>query len=100
MAKQATFFSLMRERGRNKIQKVLLKKYNEHDSVQDKLMFFKRTILWYAMLYYPMLWYYMESMVCYEIYMLCYAMINDVNDKHGATVQAYINQGARNLQFW
>ena len=35
MAKQANYFSLMRERGRNKIQKVLLKKYDEH-SVQDK----------------------------------------------------------------
>ena len=41
---------------------MLLKKYYEHDSVQDKQMFLKRVLLWYgmvcyAMLCYPMVWY-------------------------------------------
>ena len=62
----------MREKGRNKIQKVLLLKYDEQDSVQDKQMFFKRVILWYGMVCFPMLWYGMESMEYYEISMLCY----------------------------
>ena len=72
----------------------MLKKYDEHDCVQDKQMFFKRVILWYGMLCYPMLGYGMESMVCYEISMLCYeismlryTMVNVVKDKHSATVQ-------------
>ena len=47
----------MREKGRNKIQKVLLLKYDKQDSVQDKQMFFKRVILWYGMLSYAMVWY-------------------------------------------
>ena len=71
------YFCLMREKGRNKIQIVLLKKYDELDSVQDKQLFLKRVILWYGMLcyvmlYYAMVWYGMESMVCSEILMLCY----------------------------
>ena len=57
---QVNYISLMREKGQNKIQIVLLKKYDEHDSVQDKQMFLKRVILWYAML-------------CYAI--LCYGMV-------------------------
>ena len=50
-------------------------------------------MLWYVMLYYPMLWYGKESMVWYEISMLwdkisflCYVMVNVVKDKHSATV--------------
>ena len=43
-------------------------------------------MVWYAMLCYPMLWYGMESIVCYEISMLCYAMVYVVKDKHTATV--------------
>ena len=76
---------------------MFLKKYYEHDSVQDKQMFLKRVILymvWYGMVCYPMLWYGMESMVCYEISMvcyaismLCYAMIYVVKDKLSGTVQ-------------
>ena len=54
---QVNYFSLMRKKGRNKIQIALLKKYDEHDSVQDKQMFLKRVILWYAMLSYAMVWY-------------------------------------------
>ena len=78
-AKQANYFSLMRQTGRYKIQKMLLKKYDEDDSVQDNEMFLKRVILWYgmvcyAMQCYPMVWYGMESMVCYEISMLCNEM--------------------------
>ena len=45
------------------------------------------------MVCYPMLWYGMESMVCYkisvlcyEISMLCYAIVYVVKDKHSATV--------------
>ena len=56
-------------------------------------MFLKRVILWYAMLCYPMIWYGMErmvcyeiSMLCYEISMLCYVMVYVVKDKHSATV--------------
>ena len=51
-------------------------------------------MVWYAMLCYPMLWYgidrmvcYESSMLCYEISMLCYAMVYVVKDKHSATVQ-------------
>ena len=47
----------MREKGRNKMQKVLLKKYYEHDSVQDEQMFLKRVIIWYVMVWYAMLSY-------------------------------------------
>ena len=36
---------------------MLFKKYDEHDTVQDKQMFLKRVILWYAMLSYDMVWY-------------------------------------------
>ena len=53
-------------------------------------------MVWYAMLCYPMLWYGMEStvcyeisMLCYEISMLCYAMVYVVKDKHSATVVFY-----------
>ena len=68
-AKQMNYFS--------KIQKVLLQKYDEQDSVQDKQMFMNRVILWcgmvwYGMVCYPVLWYGMESMEYYEISMLCY----------------------------
>ena len=56
--KQVIYFSLMRGKGRNKIQKVLmLKKYYEHDSVQDKQIFLKRVILWYGLVCYAMLSY-------------------------------------------
>ena len=50
-------------------------------------------MLCYAMLSYAIVWYGMESMVCfkismlcYEISMLCYAMVYVVKDKHSATV--------------
>ena len=50
-------------------------------------------MVWYGMVCYPMLWYGMESMVyyeipmlCYEISMLCFAMVYVVKDKHSATV--------------
>ena len=36
---------------------MLLKKYDEHDSIQDKKMFLKRAIQWYGMLCYDMLSY-------------------------------------------
>ena len=49
-------------------------------------------MVWYAILCYAMLWYDMESMVCYEISMqcyeismLCYTMVYVVKDKHSAT---------------
>ena len=48
----------------------MLKKYDEHDCVQDKQMFLKRVILWYGMVWYGMVWY---GMVCYA--MLSYAMV-------------------------
>ena len=38
------------------------------------------------MLCYPMLWYGMERIVCYDISMQCYAMVYVVKDKHSATV--------------
>ena len=43
----------------------MLKKYDEHDCVQDTQMFFNRVILWYVMVWYGML--------CYA--MLSYAMV-------------------------
>ena len=68
-------------------------------------MFLKRVILWYgmvcnAMLCYPMLWCGMESMVCYEISMLCYAMVYDVKDKHGATLPKMICLTTLSLIFY
>ena len=72
-ATQANNFSLMWNKGRHKIQKVMLKKYDEHDSVQKKQMFFKRVIkIWYAMRF------------------LCYAMVYVLKDKLSATVHVYI----------
>ena len=51
----------------------MLKKYDEHDSVQKKQMFLKRVIkIWYAMRF------------------LCYAMVYVLKDKHSATVHVYI----------
>ena len=54
-------------------------------------------MVWYAMLCYPMVWYGMESMacyeismLCYEISMLCYAMVYVVKDKHSATVLVHV----------
>ena len=41
---------------------MLLKKYDEHDNVQDKQMLLKGVTLWYGMLCYPMLWYGMERL--------------------------------------
>ena len=52
-------FLQLEKKGRNKIQKVLLQKYGENDSVQDKQMILKRVILWYgcyAMLSDAMVW--------------------------------------------
>ena len=45
------------------------------------------------MLCYPMLWYFMERMLCYEISMLCYEMSMlcyglSSKDKHSATVES------------
>ena len=68
---------------------MLLKNYDEHDSVQYNKCFWKESLfgmVWYAMLCYPMLWYSMESMLSYEISMLFYAMVYFVKDKHSATV--------------
>ena len=48
---------------RNKIQKELLKKYDEHDYVQDKQMFLIES-------FYGMVWY---GMVCYAI--VCNGMV-------------------------
>ena len=64
------------------MQKELLKKYYEHDSVQDKQMFLKRVILWYGMVWYGMLcyamlwklWYAMRFQ-CNAMRFLCYAML-------------------------
>ena len=65
---------------------MLLKKYYEHDSVQDKQMFLKRVILWYgmvcyAMLSYGMVWYGKYGMLwdfnamLWDFYaMLCYGL--------------------------
>ena len=65
---------------------MLLKKYYEHDSVQDKQMFLKRVILWYgmvcyAMLSYAMVWYGKYGMLwdfnamLWDFYaMLCYGL--------------------------
>lgn len=50
----------------------LLEIYVELDSLQDELMFLKRVIQWHTMLRYPMIWYGMEYIVCYGIYMLFY----------------------------
>ena len=38
-----------------------------------------------------MVWYGTESMVCYEISMLCYAMVYVVKDNHSATVHVHNN---------
>ena len=43
-------------------------------------------MVWYDMLCFPMVWYGMERMVCYEISMLCYAVAYVAKDKHSATV--------------
>ena len=65
---------------------MLLKKYYEHDSVQDKQMFLKRVILWYGMVCYAMLscamvWYGKYGMLwdfnamLWDFYaMLCYGL--------------------------
>ena len=65
---------------------MLLKKYYEHDSVQDKQIFLKRVILWYgmvcyAMLSYAMVWYGKYGMLwdfnamLWDFYaMLCYGL--------------------------
>ena len=65
---------------------MLLKKYYEHDSVQDKQMCLKRVILWYgivcyAMLSYAMVWYGTYGMLwdfnamLWDFYaMLCYGL--------------------------
>ena len=34
-------------------------------------------MVWYGMLCYALLWYGMESMVCYEISMLCYEILKN-----------------------
>ena len=61
-------------------------------------MSLKRVILWFGMLFLPMLWYGIESMVCYSISMLCceisfcYAIVYVVKDRHSATVYVlYLN---------
>ena len=64
-------------------------------------------MLCYGMLYYPMLWYGMESMVCYkismlcyEISMLCYAMVYVVKDKHSATVYLFTHTNTHFFPSW
>ena len=51
-------------------------------------MFLKtsHSIVWYDILCFPMLWYDMGNMVCYDISLLCYAKFHVVKDKHKATV--------------
>ena len=51
------------------------------------------SMVFYAMLCYPMIWYCKECMVCYgislvfyEISMLWYAMVYVVKEKHSATI--------------
>ena len=51
-------------------ESVVGEKYGDCDSIQDKGMFFKRVILSYALLSYPMLCYGMGFMICYEISMI------------------------------
>ena len=51
---------------------MLLKKYYEHDSVQDKQIFLKRVMVWYGMVWYAMLSY---AMVWY----VKYGMLWDFN---------------------
>ena len=48
-----------RKRAEIKDPDSVVKEINEHDSVQDKQMFFEKrhSMVWYAMLWYPMLWY-------------------------------------------
>ena len=90
-AKQANHFGSW-EKGRNKIQKVLLQKYDNHVSVQDKQMLLKGIILWhsmvcYTMLSYALVWYEKYGMLCNFYAMLWdfYAMVYVVKDKHSAT---------------
>ena len=49
-------------------------------------------IVCYAMVWYDMVWnvWYAMVFLCYEIWMLCYAMVYDVKDKHSATVTHYL----------
>ena len=77
---------------------MLLNKYDEHDCVQDKQMFFKRVILWFGMIWYAMrsyamVWYGKYGMLwdfnamLWDFYaMLCYDMVYVVKDKLSATV--------------
>ena len=67
-AKQTNYFSLLRGKGRNYIQKVLLEKYDEGDSIQNTV------IIWYGMICYPMLCDGMEIFVCFEISLLFYGL--------------------------
>ena len=66
------FFFYERKRAEIRSIKMLLQKYDEHNSVQDKQMFLKRVILWYGMhmVWYGMLW---HGMLCYA--MLSYAVV-------------------------
>ena len=57
-------------------------------------------MVWYAMLCYGMVWYGMKSMVCYEISMLCYAMVYVVKDKHSATVLSSFNLTETTFDFF
>ena len=85
--KKSNYFSLIREKCRKYIKKLLLEK----DSIQDELMFLKRVILWYGMLCYPMLgmvwgvWYSIVCL-CYAMRFICYAMVHVVKDKHSTSV--------------
>ena len=55
---------------------MLLKKYDEHDSVHDKQMFLKRVLFWYDMLCYGMVWNVWCAMrfQCYAMRFLCYGL--------------------------
>ena len=89
-AKQENYFQ---EKGRNRIQEVLFTKYDEHDCVRDKQMFFKTVILWYGMLCQAMLSYAMVWKIWYAMRFQCYAMVYVVKDKHSATVPTGICLG-------
>ena len=72
---------------------MLLKKYDEHDSEQDKqIVFWKDSfygMVCYAILCYGMVlkvWYAMRFQ-CYAMRFLCYAIVYVVKDKHSVTVQ-------------
>ena len=73
----------MREKGpKFNPESVIREIYDERDSIQNEHTFFKRVILWYAMLSYAMVWYGKYGMLWYFYDMLWdfYAMVYVVKD--------------------